>query len=84
MDGSGSRICIYVLVVLDIVLSDGWMICVALLYKHIIITIHVSAVIFVLTNIYVSISHKRRTVLLKIEKVGFGLFLCYVYIVFPA
>ena len=30
MDGSGSRICIYVLVVLDIVLSDGWMICVAL------------------------------------------------------
>ena len=31
MDGSGSRICIYVLVVLDIVLSDGWMICVALI-----------------------------------------------------
>lgn len=30
MDGSGSRICIYVLVVLDIVLSDGWMICVDL------------------------------------------------------
>ena len=30
MDGSGSRICIYVLVVLDIVLSDGWMISVAL------------------------------------------------------